>query len=251
MSLCPGIANRGPLSPLIREYDPIARCACLNRGFLADIVGADNLLADLQYLRPSSVSIYMQSPQAPVPATDRDSDLAATVARERSRLGNFIRRRLRDPMEAEDLLQDVLEELVEAYRLPEPIEQVGAWLFRVARNRLIDRFRKNRRRMPTDFRGAAEESNLENRLELQLPGLDQGPEALYARSIVLETLQSALDELPPDQRDVFIEHELEGRSFKQMAEKSGIAVNTLLTRKRSAILHLRRRLRGVYDDLET
>jgi RNA polymerase sigma factor (sigma-70 family) len=191
----------------------------------------------------------MQPPQASMPATDRD--LAATVARERSRLGNFIRHRIRDPMEAEDLLQDVLQELVQAYRLPEPIEQVGAWLFRVARNRLIDRFRKNKRRMPADFLRAEDESDLENRLDLQLPGLDQGPEALYARSMVMEELQRALDELPSDQRDVFVQHELEGRSFKQMAEKSGVPVNTLLTRKRSAILHLRRRLQGVYDDLET
>ncbi|MGO9948575.1 MAG: RNA polymerase sigma factor [Steroidobacteraceae bacterium] len=192
----------------------------------------------------------MDSPQTAGPAPDRDSDLAATVARERSRLGNFIRRSIRDPMEAEDILQDVLEELVEAVRLPEPIEQVGAWLFRVARNRLIDRFRKNNRRMPTDSPGAVEGLNPENRLELQLPGLDQGPEALYARSMVLEALQRALDELPTDQRDVFVAHELEGLSFKQMAEESGIPVNTLLSRKRSAILHLRRGLQGVYEDLE-
>ena len=192
----------------------------------------------------------MQSSQASVPATDSDSDLAATVARERSGLGNFIRRRIRNPEEAEDLLQDVLQELVEAYRLPEPIEQVGAWLFRVARNRLIDRFRKNKRRMLTDRADAADELNPENRLELPLPGIDQGPEALYARSIVLETLQRALDELPTAQRDVFVAHELEGRSFKTIAEQSGVAVNTLLARKRGAILHLRRRLKGVYEDLD-
>jgi RNA polymerase sigma factor (sigma-70 family) len=192
----------------------------------------------------------MESPQAPALSTDRNSDLAATVGRERSRLGNFIRRRIRDPMEAEDLLQDVLEELVEAYRLPEPIEQVGAWLFRVARNRIIDRFRKNERRMPADRADAADDSDPDNRLELQLPGLDQGPEALYTRSIVLEALQRALDELPADERDVFVSHELEGRSFKQMAQTSGVPVNTLLTRKRNAILQLRRRLQGVYADLE-
>ena len=192
----------------------------------------------------------MQPPQASAPATDRDSDLAATVVRERSRLGNYIRRRIHDPMEAEDLLQDVLEELVEAYRLPEPLEQVSSWLFRVARNRLIDRFRRYKRRM-LDPQGAADQSDQENRLEFELPALDQGPEALYARSIVLEALQRALDELPPDQRDVFVEHELEGSSFKDMAEKSGIPLNTLLTRKRSAILHLRSRLQTVYDDLET
>ena len=130
----------------------------------------------------------------------------------------------------------LLEELVEAYRLPEPIEQVGAWLFRVARNRLIDRFRKNKRRAPKDLHDAVDESDLENRLDLELPWLDQGPEALYARSTVLEALQGALDELPPDQCEVFVAHELEGRSFRQMAEESGISVNSLLTRKRSAIL---------------
>jgi RNA polymerase sigma factor (sigma-70 family) len=193
----------------------------------------------------------MDSPQPSAPATDRNSDLAATVVRESSRLGNFIRRRIRDPMEAEDLLQDVLQELVEAYRLPEPIEQVGAWLFRVARNRLIDRFRRNSRRPSADLPGASGESDQEHRLNLELPAPDQGPEALYARSIVLEALQKALEDLPADQRDVFVAHELEGRSFKQMAEASGIPVNTLLARKRSAILHLRRRLQGVYEDLET
>jgi RNA polymerase sigma factor (sigma-70 family) len=193
----------------------------------------------------------MRLPLASAPATDPDSDLAATLVRERSRLGNFIRRRIHDPMEAEDLLQDVLEELVEAYRLPEPIEQVSAWLFRVARNRIVDRFRRNKRRMPPDFHGAAGESNGENRLDLQLPGLDQGPEALYARSMILEALQRALEELPPDQREVFIEHELEGSSFKHLAEKSGIPINTLLSRKRSAVLYLRSRLQVLYDDSET
>jgi RNA polymerase sigma factor (sigma-70 family) len=192
----------------------------------------------------------MQPPQAPAPATDRDNDLVATVLRERSRLGNFIRRRIRDPMEAEDLLQDVLEELVQAYRLPEPIEQAGAWLFRVARNRIIDRFRKNTRRSPVELNASSDDSDQEYRLNLALPGLDQGPEALHARSIVLEALQRALDELPQNQRDAFIEHELEGNSFKEMASKSGTPVNTLLTRKRSAVLHLRTRLQSVYDDLD-
>jgi RNA polymerase sigma factor (sigma-70 family) len=194
----------------------------------------------------------MQSRHAPVPVptSERDINLAATVARERSRLGTFIRRRVRDPMEAEDLLQDVLEELVEAYRLPEPLEQASAWLFRVARNRIIDRFRRNRRRQSTDLKGATDESDENHRLNLELPGLDQGPEALYARSTVLEALQGALDELPPEQREVFVEHELEGRSFKLMAETSGVPLNTLLARKRSAVLHMRRRLQAVYDDLD-
>jgi RNA polymerase sigma factor (sigma-70 family) len=193
----------------------------------------------------------MPSPDALMPATDRDSDLAATVVRERSRLGNFIRRRVRDPMEAEDLLQDVLEELVEAYRLPEPIEQASSWLFQVARNRIIDRFRRNKRRLLADLEGPVDESDPEYRLHLQLPGLDQGPEALYERSIILDALQRALDELPPEQREVFVKHELEGSSFKQLAQISGVPLNTLLARKRSAVLHLRARLQDVYDDFET
>jgi RNA polymerase sigma factor (sigma-70 family) len=192
----------------------------------------------------------MDSPQTSAPATDRNSDLAATVVRESSRLGNFIRRRIRDPMEAEDLLQDVLQELVEAYRLPEPIEQVGAWLFRVARNRIIDRFRKSSRRLSTDLTGTLDESEQEHRLNLELPGLDQGPEALYVRSLVMQALQSALEELPPEQRAVFVAHELEGNSFRHMAQMSGIPLNTLLARKRSAVLRLRSRLQPVYDDLE-
>lgn len=192
----------------------------------------------------------MEPPQASARPTSRDSDLAATVVRERSRLGNFIRRRVHDPMEAEDLLQDVLEELVEAYRLPEPLEQAGAWLFRVARNRIIDRFRKAKRRASVDDAGSADESDPEHRLNLELPGLDQGPEALYARSVVMDALQRALEELPPEQRDVFIEHELEGSSFKHIALRSGIPLNTLLARKRSAVLRLRSRLQAVYDDLE-
>ncbi len=192
----------------------------------------------------------MEPPQAPAPATDRDSDLAATVLRERSKLGNFIRRRIRDPMDAEDLLQDVLQELVQVYRLPEPIEQASAWLFRVARNRIIDRFRKKKRRPPAELDTELDDSDPEYQLDLALPGLDQGPEALYARSVVLEALQRALDELPPNQRRVFVEHELEGSSFKEMSARSGTAVNTLLARKHSAILHLRARLQSVYDDLD-
>lgn len=192
----------------------------------------------------------MEPPRDSATATDRDRDLEATVSRERSKLGNFIRRHIRDPMDAEDLLQDVLQEFVQVYRLPEPIERVSAWLFRVARNRIIDRFRKTRRRPPTALNVALDDCDPEYRLDLALPGLDQGPEALYARSIVLDALQRALEELPPDQREVFIEHELTDSSFKEMSAKSGTAVNTLLSRKHSAILHLRNRLQPVYDDLD-
>ena len=188
--------------------------------------------------------------QAPARMTEREGELKAILVRERSRLGHFIRRRVPDPEEAEDLLQDVFEELVQAYRLPEPIEKVGAWLFRVARNRIIDRFRKIDRRSHDNAGIGPDNSAEEYRLDLQLPSANQGPDALYARSIVLEALQQALEELTPNQREVFIEHELEGKSFREMAASSGTPINTLLARKRAAVLLLRARLRTIYDDLE-
>lgn len=181
--------------------------------------------------------------------TDRDSDITATVLRERSKLGNFIRRRVPDPTDAEDILQDVFHEFVEAYRLPAPIEQASAWLFRVARNRIIDRFRKKREQPINDFPGELDDDDSEYRLDLALPALDAGPEALYARSVLLKALQQALDDLPPSQRDVFIAHELEGKSFKEMALESGVTVNTLLARKRYAVLQLRASLQTVYEEL--
>lgn len=184
--------------------------------------------------------------------TDQNGDIAAVVLRERSRLGNFIRQRVRDPTDAEDILQDVFYEFVEAYRLPEPIEQVGAWLFRVARHRIIDRFRKKGEQSLNEATGDADGEDSEAyRLDLALPSLDAGPEALYARSVLLKTLQQAVDELPDKQRDVFVAHEIEGRSFKDMAAESGVAVNTLLARKRYAVLALRARLQAVYDEFET
>ncbi|WP_213764854.1 sigma-70 family RNA polymerase sigma factor [Caballeronia sp. dw_19] len=190
---------------------------------------------------------------------DRDSDITATVLRERTKLGNFIRRRVRDPGDAEDILQDVLHEFVQAYRLPEPIEQVSAWLFRVARNRIIDRFRKKKEQPLSETAGASAASATndnadavddEYRLDLTLPAHDAGPEAAYARSVLLAALQHALDELPENQRDVFIAHEIEGRSFKELALETGVALNTLLARKRYAVLHLRARLQAVYDELD-
>jgi len=184
--------------------------------------------------------------------TDQDRAIADAVLRERSRLGNFIRQRVRDATDAEDILQDVFYEFVEAYRLPEPIEQVGAWLFQVARHRIIDRFRKKREQSLSDATADADEEDSEGyRLDLALPSLDAGPEAQYARSVLLETLQLALDELPENQREVFVAHEIEGRSFKEIAAQSGVAVNTLLARKRYAILALRTRLQAVYDEFET
>jgi RNA polymerase sigma factor (sigma-70 family) len=182
--------------------------------------------------------------------TDKNSEITAAVVRERTRLGSFIRRRVRDPGDAEDILQDVLQAFVEAYRLPEPIEQVGAWLFRVARNRIIDRFRGRRDRSTIDMIDDSNEAASEYRLDLVLPALDADPEAIFARSVVLDELQRALDELPADQREVFIAHELEGRPFKDLALRSGVGINTLLARKRYAVLYLRRRLQTVYDELD-
>ncbi|SAL33472.1 sigma-24 (FecI-like) [Caballeronia udeis] len=194
----------------------------------------------------------MEQPPPTNPMIDRDSDITATVLRERTKLGNFIRRRVRDPGDAEDILQDVLHEFVQAYRLPEPIEQVSAWLFRVARNRIIDRFRKKKVQPlneTADEIGTAD-ANDEYRLDLALPSHDAGPEAAYARSVLLAALQHALDELPDNQRDIFIAHEIEGRSFKELAVESGVGLNTLLARKRYAVLHLRARLQAVYDELD-
>jgi RNA polymerase sigma factor (sigma-70 family) len=191
----------------------------------------------------------MEPPPTPSPLTEQDRAIADTVARERPRLRNFIRRRVIDQDEAEDILQDVFEELVEAWRLPEPIEQVGAWLFRVARNRIIDRFRK-KKEVPLPDAVDADEADSEYRLDLALPSADAGPEAAYARAALLDTLRGALEELPANQREVFIAHELDGRSFKEMAAATGVGVSTLLARKRYAVLHLRKRLQSSYDGLE-
>jgi RNA polymerase sigma factor (sigma-70 family) len=176
---------------------------------------------------------------------EQDKRVAETVMRERGRLRNFIRRRVADSADAEDILQDVFYAFVEAYRLPEPIEQVGAWLYRVARNRIIDRFRKQKSDPLVD---ASNETDEEPWLETVLPSPDAGPEASYARKVLLEELYAALDDLPEQQRAVFIAHEVEGRSFKELAEKSGVPLNTLLARKRYAVLHLRARLQTIYDE---
>jgi RNA polymerase sigma factor (sigma-70 family) len=173
---------------------------------------------------------------------EQNRHISEVIQQERRRLLHFIRKRVDDEGDAEDILQDVFYELTEAYRLMKPIEQVGAWLYRVARNRIIDRFRK---RKP-----AAEVPNEEGvpRLEDLLPSPDAGPEAMYARSVLLDELDAAIEELPEEQRDVFIAHEMDGRSFKQLAEETGLSVNTLLSRKHYAILHLRRRLEAIYEE---
>jgi len=183
------------------------------------------------------------------PMAEQNQRLTETITRERGRLGNFIRQRVPDSGEAEDILQDVFFELIEAYRLPESIEQVGAWLFRVARNRIIDRFRKKREEPLPPNQESHEDGENDYWLEQALPALDSGPEASYVRAMLLEAISEALDELPDRQRDVFIAHELDGRSFKDLAAQSGEKLNTLLGWKRLAVLHLRARLQPLYDEL--
>ena len=179
--------------------------------------------------------------------TEQDQRISEAIDRDKTRLRNFIRRRVPDPSDAEDILQEVFYELVETYRLMKPIEQVGAWLFRVARNRIIDLFRKKKPDASTNDAVVAEDGELLT-LEDLLPSVDAGPEAAYARTVLLEELEDALAELPEEQREVFLAHEIEGRSFKQLAVETGLSVNTLLSRKHYAVIHLRERLREVYDE---
>jgi RNA polymerase sigma factor (sigma-70 family) len=178
---------------------------------------------------------------------EQDRRISEVVKREQSRLRNFIRRRVPDPGDAEDILQEVFYELVEANRLLMPIEHVTGWLFRVARNRITDLFRKKK---PESFSDAAVAGDDEELLHLEdlLPSPDAGPDAVFARRVLLEELEFALDELPEEQRAVFVGHEIEGRSFKEMAAESGVSINTLLARKRYAVLHLREQLRSIYDE---
>src|SRR5713101_2793746 len=180
-------------------------------------------------------------------ALEQDQRISEVVKREQSRLRNFIRRRVPDPRDAEDILQDVFYELVEANRLLMPIQHVTGWLFRVARNRITDLFRKKKPESFSDT-AVADEDDEVLRIEDLLPSPDAGPEALYVRSVLLDALELAIDELPEEQRDVFVAHELEGRSFKEMAAATGVTVNTLLSRKRYAVLHLRERLQSIYDE---
>jgi RNA polymerase sigma factor (sigma-70 family) len=178
---------------------------------------------------------------------EQDRRITEAVKQEQSRLRNFIRRRVPDPLDAEDILQEVFYELVEANRLLMPIEHVTGWLFRVARNRITDLFRNKKPESLSDTTVAGDEESLT--LEDLLPSPDAGPDALYARSVLLDEIEDALDELPEEQREVFVGHEIEGRSFKEMSAESGVSVNTLLSRKRYAALHLRERLQSIYDEL--
>ena len=178
-------------------------------------------------------------------ALDRDQRISEVVERERSRLRGFIRRRVPDARDAEDILQDVFYELVEANHLLMPIEHVTGWLFRVARNRITDLFRRKKSESRADP-AIGDEEDGPSLLDL-LPSPDAGPEALYARQVLLEELEEALEELPEEQREVFVAHELHGRSFKEISAETGVGVNTLLSRKRYAVLHLRERLQGIHD----
>ena len=180
--------------------------------------------------------------------TEQDKRISEIIAEEGARLRNFIRRRVPNAADAEDLLQEVFYELVEANRLLVPIDHVTGWLFRVARNRITDLFRKKR---PENFGDLAAQSEEGERMQIEdlLPSPDAGPEALYVRHMLLDELEEALSELPEEQRHVFIAHELQGRSFKELSAESGMSVNTLLSRKRYAVLHLRERLQSVYDEL--
>jgi RNA polymerase sigma factor (sigma-70 family) len=181
------------------------------------------------------------------PMADQDQRISQLVAQERSRLLNFIRRRVPDPRDAEDILQDVFYELVEANRLLMPIDHITGWLFRVARNRIIDLFRKKKPVLFSDLGFAAEDEDSLH-FENLLPSPDAGPDAVYARGILLAAFDLAINELPPEQRAVFVAHEIEGLSFKEISARTGVGMNTLLSRKRYAVLHLRERLQDIYDD---
>jgi RNA polymerase sigma factor (sigma-70 family) len=179
---------------------------------------------------------------------NQDERISEAIDRERSRLRNFIRRRVADREDAEDILQDVFYELIEAYRLMKPVEQLTAWMFRVARNRITDLFRRRRREALRNAAPPVTDDGEMLQLEDLLPSPDAGPDAAYARSVLLEEMDAALDELPDEQREVFVAHELLGSSFKELAAQTGVSVNTLLSRKHYAVLFLRQRLQAIHDE---
>ncbi len=180
--------------------------------------------------------------------TEHDLQIAEIIAGERSRLRNFIRKRVPNEADAQDLLQEVFFEFIEAYRLMEPMQRWSAWMFQVARNRIIDLFRKRRFEASGSYAVAGTDDDDILLLGDALPSPDAGPAEAYVRTVLMEELEEALAELPQVQREVFIAHEIEGESFKEMAARTGLSVNTLLSRKRYAVLHLRRRLQAIYDE---
>lgn len=177
---------------------------------------------------------------------DQDKRIARAIDRDRSRVRAFIRRRVPNASDAEDILQDVFYQLLEAFRIMRPVERIGPWLFTVARNRIADLYRTRKPDASTD--DLRESRDGESLADL-LPSPDAGPEAAYARRLLLEELDDALDELPEEQREVFVAHEFEGRSFKELSAATGLSVNTLLSRKHYAVLQLRKRLRAIYDEM--
>ena len=180
--------------------------------------------------------------------TDQNRRISEAIAREQARLRQFISRRVPDQGDAEDIFQDVFYELIDAYRLMKPVEQVGAWLFRVARNRITDLFRRKRSAVLGNDSVSKTEEGEARPWEDFLPSPEAGPEAAYARSVLLEELDAALEDLPAEQRDVFVAHEIEGQSFKQLSEATGVGINTLLSRKRYAVLQLQRRLQKIHEE---
>jgi RNA polymerase sigma factor (sigma-70 family) len=180
---------------------------------------------------------------------EQNRRIAETVEREQGRLRNFIRKRVLDESDVEDILQEVFYELVQTYRMMKPLEQAGAWLFRVARNRIIDRFR-GRRLEALRAEPAGEPEEAERFPWEELPSSGTGPEAAYAREVLMEEIDAALDELPEEQREAFVAHEFEGRSFRELAQATGVSVNTLLSRKHYAVVYLRRRLRSIYEEFK-
>ncbi len=190
----------------------------------------------------------MDEPSSITSMTERDRQISEIIAEERARLRNFIRKRVPNEVDAEDLLQEVFFEVIEAYRLMEPVPQWSAWMFQVARNRIIDLFRKKRLGAFGNDPVAVSDEGETLLLEHVLPSPDAGPAEAYARTVLLDELEEALDELPEEQQEVFIAHEIEGYSFKEIAARTGVSVNTLLSRKHYAVVHLRRRLQAIYDE---
>jgi RNA polymerase sigma factor (sigma-70 family) len=182
---------------------------------------------------------------------ERDRQISEAIAEQRARLRNFIRKRVANEADAEDLLQDVFYEVIEAYRLMQPVRQWGAWMFRVARNHIIDLFRKMKLEGIESERARASDEGEKLLLEDVLPSPDEGPAGAYARSVLLEEIEDALEELPEEQREVFVEHEIEGYSFMEIAARTGVGVNTLLSRKHYAVAHLRRRLQALYEEFNS
>jgi RNA polymerase sigma factor (sigma-70 family) len=193
----------------------------------------------------------MDEPASIALMAERDRQISETIAEQRAQLRNFIRKRVANEADAEDLLQDVFYEVIEAYRLMQPVRQWGAWMFRVARNRIIDLFRKKKLEGIESERERASDEGEKLLLEDVLPSPDEEPAGAYARSVLLEEIEDALEELPEEQREVFVAHEIEGYSFKEIAARTGASVNTLLSRKHYAVAHLRRRLQAIYEEFNS